>query len=77
MRFPTPRFQFTGHATLPGLDKVLAAISPEAHPIAVQRFFLGLSGDLYADSLSRTLSPRDWLLTGHAVEAVVILAHDL
>lgn len=72
-----PRFQFTDHAILPGLDKVLAALSIEAHPIAVQRFFLGVSNDLYSDTLGHTLSPRDWLVTGHSVESLLVLAREL
>ena len=72
-----PRFQFADNATLRGLEAVLAALSPQAHPVAVQRFFLGVSADLDSETLGRPLSPRDWLLTGHAVEPVVILAREL
>jgi hypothetical protein len=72
-----PRWQFSDSATLPGLEQVLATINIDAHPVAVQRFFLTETADLESDSLMRALSPRDWLLTGHPAEAVALLARDL
>jgi hypothetical protein len=53
-----PRFQFTKHAVLPGLEKVLPLINKEVHPIAVQHFFLSPNADLYSEELNTTLSPR-------------------
>ena len=50
-------------ASPPGLEAVLRALRPEAHPVAVQRFFHG-----YALITSETLNrpePHEWLLTGH------------
>jgi len=72
-----PRFQFVDHGTLPGLDAVLTATNHNAHPIAVQRFFLSINSDLESSELGCALSPRDWLLTGHAPEPVVLLAQEL
>ncbi len=72
-----PRFQFVDDATLPGFEQVLKAISPEAHPIAVQRFFLKVSPDLLSHTFGQALSPRDWLATGHPVDPVVVLAREL
>jgi hypothetical protein len=72
-----PRFQFTDEGVLPGLEKVLAVINKEAHPMAIQRFFLTVSSDLYSEELQANLSPRDWLLTGHSPDAVVRMAADL
>lgn len=72
-----PRFQFTADGVLPGLEKVLAVINKEAHPIAVQRFFLTVSSDLFSAELQANLTPRDWLITGHSPDAVVRMAADL
>ena len=72
-----PRWQFHDGSTLPGLERVLAAISKDAHPVAVQRFFLTVSPDLESPTLGTPLSPRDWLATGHPVENVVLLAQAL
>lgn len=72
-----PAFQFCDTGLLPNLDAVLAAIRSTAHPVLVQRFFLTENADLESELLSRTLSPRDWLLTGHTPETVIQLAKDL
>ena len=71
-----PRFQFGPNGTLPGLEVVLRALRPEAHPVAVQRFFMDTHPDLASDTLGRTLSPHEWLLTGHPPAAVVDLARE-
>lgn len=72
-----PRFQFTNASTLPGLEKVLPAINHDVHPIAIQRFFLTPSGDLYSKELKTILSPRDWLIARYSPEPVVLMAADL
>lgn len=72
-----PRWQFHDQTTLPGLELVLKAISPEAHPIAVQRFFLTVCPDLESPIFDIALSPRDWLISGHQVNEVVILTGEL
>lgn len=72
-----PQFQFADASTLPGLEAALSVMSKEAHPVAVQRFFLTASADLESDTLGRALSPRDWLLTGHSPEPVKLLARTL
>lgn len=72
-----PRFQFTDQGLLPGLEKVLPVINKEAHPIAVQRFFLTPNADLYSEELNADLSPRDWLITGHSPDPVARIAADL
>ena len=73
-----PRFQFAEiGGTLPGLEQVLAALSPDAHPVAVQRFFLTVSEDLESPEMARPLSPREWLLAGHSPEPVKLLAMEL
>ncbi len=72
-----PRFQFTKTGTLPGLGKVLPAINNDVHPIAIQRFFLTPSEDLYSKELNTILSPRDWLITRYSPEPVILIAADL
>ena len=72
-----PKFQFADGGTLPGLEAVLGVISAGAHPVVVQRFFLTPSADLESDTLDQALCPRDWLLTGHSPDAVILLAREL
>ena len=72
-----PRFQFTKTGTLPGLEKVLPAINNDVHPIAIQRFFLTPSEDLYAKEMKTMLSPRDWLIARYSPEPIVLMAADL
>lgn len=72
-----PLFQFNGGATLPGLGTVLNAISDGAHPVVVQRFFVQENADLVSAVADKALSPRDWLIAGHDVDAVMILASEL
>ncbi len=72
-----PRFQFNDASTLPGLKKVLQTIGGDAHPVVVQRFFLQANRDLVSDVTGQTLSPRDWLISGHDVEVVCRLASDI
>ncbi len=72
-----PRFQFGPGGTLAGLEGVLRALRPEAHPVAVQRFFMDVHPDLESETLNRALSPHEWLLTGHPPDAVVVLASEV
>ena len=72
-----PRFQFNNNKTLPGIEPVLSSISQNAHPVAVQRFFLSISPDLESSELGTTLSPRDWLMTGHSPDPVILIAQEL
>jgi hypothetical protein len=72
-----PLWQFYEDKTLPGLEQVLKAISPGAHPIAVLSFFLNTNPDLESTILETQLSPRDWLISGHPVDQVVSLGREL
>lgn len=71
-----PRFQFTATGVLPGLATVLAAIDPQMHPVAVERFFLSVSPDLESELVDEPMSPRDWLLAGHPAEPIAVLASE-
>jgi hypothetical protein len=67
-----PRFQFEQHLVLPGLREVLAALPEALNPLDVAEWFLSPNPDLELGT--GALSPREWLLRGEAVDAVVALA---
>lgn len=72
-----PAFQFFDNAALPGLEVVLAAINPQAHPVAVQRFFLMPTVDLESPDTGQALSPHEWLIGGLSPDSVALLACEL
>jgi hypothetical protein len=67
-----PRFQFERQQVLPGLREVLAALPRALNPLDVAQWFLAPNPDL--ELAARELSPRDWLLRGNSIDAVVALA---
>lgn len=67
-----PAWQFDGDALLPGLDRVLPALNPALHPVAVLRWMTTPNTDLEADGMA--FSPRDWLWAGYDPARVVDLA---
>jgi hypothetical protein len=69
-----PRFQFERKHVLPGLREVIGALPQNLHPLDVAEWFLLPNPDLEEASPSVPLSPRDWLLRGNSVAAVVALA---
>lgn len=69
-----PRFQFERQHVIPGIREVLAALPKELNPLDVAEWFLSPNPDLESGAHGAPLSPRDWLLQGQAVEAVVKLA---
>jgi hypothetical protein len=69
-----PRFQFERKQVIPGLRDVIGALPEELNPLDVAEWFLSPNPDLEIDAQEEPLSPRDWLLKGHSVEAVVKLA---
>jgi hypothetical protein len=68
-----PRFQFVRHLVLPGLREVLAALPEALNPLDVAEWFLSANSDLELGG-ELTVSPREWLLRGEPVDAVVALA---
>ena len=74
-----PEFQFADSKLIPGIADVVARLDPEIHPVAVFRWFTTPNPDLVLDQEeeSRRFSPRDWLLLGLPIQAVVELATDL
>ena len=70
-----PELQFDRNRLIPGLGEVVSRLDPELHPVAVLRWFMTPNPDLTAGA--QALSPRQWLLGGHAVETVCDLAENL
>ena len=69
-----PRFQFERGKVIPGLREVLAALPEGLNPLDVAEWFLSPNPDLEVEDDKNPLSPRNWLLCGAPVEAVVALA---
>jgi hypothetical protein len=69
-----PRFQFERAHVIPGLREVLAALPEGLNPLDVAEWFLSPNPDLEIETQETPLSPREWLLKGHAVEAVATIA---
>ena len=72
-----PRFQFERRLVIPGLAQVLKSLPPDVFPLDTVDWFVLPDPDLQRDSEATPLSPREWLLSGRPVEAVVTLARDL
>ena len=69
-----PRFQFERQQVIPGLREVIAALPEGLSPLDVAEWFLSPNPDLEVAGQEKPLSPRDWLLRGAPVGAVVALA---
>ncbi len=72
-----PRFQFERRLVIPGFAPILKALPPDLFPLDVVDWFVLPDSDLRLDSDTAPLSPREWLVSGRPVEAVLALAHDL
>jgi len=72
-----PRFQFERRLVIPGLAHVLKSLPPDLFPLDIVDWFVLPDADLQLDSDAAPLSPREWLLSGRPIEAVVTLARDL
>jgi len=72
-----PLWQFHDSTIIPYLRQLLRAVHPNLHPVTVQRFMTTAHPDLEDPNLRDCLSPRDWLITGHQLEALLLLAQDL
>src|SRR6266851_633612 len=72
-----PRFQFHRCLVIPGLPQILKTLPSDLFPLDVVDWFVLPDPDLQLDSDAAPLSPREWLLSGRPVEAVVTLASDL
>jgi hypothetical protein len=73
-----PKFQFEGNARVPGIEKVIPHLRAGLNPVSVVRWFNTPNPDLRPDEdEERSLSPLDWLKTGHDPSVVAELAADL
>lgn len=71
-----PRFQFGRRALIPGIGRVISALDPHLHPVAVHRWFTSPQSDIGTDD-AEPMSPLEWLRTGGDPEELVPLASDL
>jgi hypothetical protein len=69
-----PRFQFEREQVLPGLREVMAVLPEALNPLDVAEWFLSPNPDLELRGVA-AISPREWLLRGEPIAAVVALAH--
>jgi hypothetical protein len=72
-----PRFQFERRLVIPGLAQVLQVLPADLFPLDTVDWFLLPEPDLQLDSDAIPLSPRQWLVSGRSIDAVVSLARDL
>lgn len=70
-----PDFQIRSGETLPGLERVLAALPAGLHPLTVEGFFVQAQPDLMIGE--ETVSAAEWLSAGHDPAPVVELASNL
>jgi hypothetical protein len=63
-----PAFQLKGRKLVPGVELVVAALSPTLHPVAVTRWFTTPNADLVLGG--EPVSPIAWLSSGGPCEAV-------
>jgi hypothetical protein len=73
LRLPT--WQFDRHDAIPGLRALLAALPADIHPLEVAGLMITPDPDLVV--ADEPVSPRDWLIGGGDVGAVVALVEDL
>ena len=71
-----PRFQFERRLVIPGLARALKSLPSDLFPLDVVDWFVLPDPDLQLESDAAPLSPREWLLSGRPIEAVITLARD-
>ena len=71
-----PRFQFERRLVIPGLAQVLKELPSDLFPLDVVDWFLLPEPDLRLEDNTAPQSPREWLMSGRPVDAVVTLARD-
>lgn len=76
-----PAFQFDGRNLVPGIGEVLKAMPDDLHPFEVEGWLTNPNPDLTMDEndgeTSEALSPREWLISGGSVDALLPTARDL
>jgi hypothetical protein len=73
-RVPVFQLDGTGHALLPGLERIVPHLY-DAHLVEVARWFLSPQADLEGPD-DEPMSPRDWLLTGHDPKIAATVAEE-
>ena len=73
-----PKFQFEARGRLVrGIEKVIPRIRPDAHPLAVQSWFLAPHQDLVMGPDEQPVSPREWLRAAKPPDVVADLAAEI
>lgn len=73
-----PRFLFaTERKLIPGIEKVLPQVRPDAHPLAVQAWLTTPHQDLVVGDGDEPVSPVDWLTSGRPADDVAKLAGEI
>lgn len=73
-----PAFQFENGKEVPGIGQVLRHVDGSLHPVALSNWIILPNPDLYLDEEEeRTVSPREWLLSGGDPRVLVPLAEEL
>jgi len=67
-----PRWQFTDHGVLPGLEQVIAALPEDQPALVIAAFMTTPQEDLLARS--RAITPSEWLAAGGEPQRVARLA---
>jgi excisionase family DNA binding protein len=75
-RFPV--FQFEGGKEVPGIGEILQHVDRSLHPVALANWFTLPNPDLHLDEEGgKTVSPREWLLSGGDPRVLVPLVEEL
>ncbi len=76
-----PAFQFDERTLVPGIGEVLKVLPDDLHPLEVEDWLTSPDQDLTMDGndgeTSDALSPREWLISGGSVDALLPTARDL
>jgi hypothetical protein len=73
-----PKFQFEKKDKIVrGIDKVFPRVRPDAHPLAVKRWFTMPHQDLVVDDDEEPVTPLAWLAAGQPPEVVAELAGEI
>ncbi|HEX4723434.1 MAG TPA: DNA-binding protein, partial [Pseudonocardiaceae bacterium] len=67
-----PRWQFTDHGVLPGVEQVIAALPEDQPALVIAAFMTTPQEDLMARS--RAITPHEWLASGGDPQRVARLA---
>jgi hypothetical protein len=76
-----PAFQLDERTLIPGIGEVLKALPDDLHPLEIESWLTSSDPDLTMDGndgeTSNALSPREWLVSGGSVDALLPTARDL